>query len=168
MFEEFGFYIFAALSIGFFVIAIYSKNVLHALSSMAAGMIFLSGLYFLLDANFVGAVQIIVYSGSILGIYTFALMFFDSSKLIKESFKYKGFYLFLSALALILLAYFSLASKPLMSLSHEGIIRGANTVKQLGFVIFTKYMFAFEFVAILLLIALVCAVVLAAKRKIND
>lgn len=168
MFEEFGFYIFSVLSIGFFIIAVYSRNVLHALSSMAAGMVFLAGLYFLLDAQFVGAIQIIVYSGSVLGIYTFAVMFFDSSKQMKEKFKFAKFYLAVVVIGGILLVGAFAGYTHQGSLGKDAIVAGVNVTKQLGLVLFTKYMLAFEFIAILLLIALVAAVVLAAKRKMND
>lgn len=168
MFEEFGFYIFSVLSLGFFIIAVYSKNVLHALSAMAAGMVFLSGLYFLLDAEFVGAIQIIVYSGSVLGIYTFAVMFFDSSKQMKEKFCFAKFYLAVVAVAAILLVGVFAGLPHFESLGQDSIVAGINVTKQLGFVLFTKYMLGFEFVAILLLIALISAVVLTAKRKLND
>lgn len=168
MFEEFGFYIFSVLSIGFFIIAVVSKNSLHALSAMAAGMVFLSGLYFLLDAEFVGAIQIIVYSGSILGIYTFAVMFFDNSKQMKEKFSFAKFYLLVVAVgALCLVAVFANFHQS-TPLGKDMIVAGISVTKQLGFVLFTKYMVAFEFVAILLLIGLVSAVVLTTKRKLND
>ncbi|MBR6952256.1 MAG: NADH-quinone oxidoreductase subunit J, partial [Campylobacter sp.] len=66
MFEIFSFYFFGALSLAFFAISIFSKNVLYAMSALAAGMIFISGLFFLLGAEFLGVMQIMVYCGAVM------------------------------------------------------------------------------------------------------
>ena len=52
MFEAVAFYLFAALTIAMFTITVMSKNALYAMSALAAGMIFISGFFFLLDADF--------------------------------------------------------------------------------------------------------------------
>ena len=54
MYEVIAFYVFAALTIGMFGIVVMSKNALYAMSALAGGMIFISGFFFILDAEFLG------------------------------------------------------------------------------------------------------------------
>ena len=52
MFEAMAFYLFAGLTTAMFIIVVMSKNALYSMSAMAAGMIFISGFFFLLNADF--------------------------------------------------------------------------------------------------------------------
>lgn len=165
MMEQLSFVFFSVIVLGFFAVAVWSKNMLHALSALAGGMVFLSGFYFLLDAEFIGAIQIIVYSGAVLGIYSFAMMFFDASADFKEKIKAKK--------SFFLLIFSSLALLSSTLVGFRWVEGGGNLPlratkffdfnEQLALAIFSKFLLAFEFVAILLLIALVCAVVLTQK-----
>lgn len=166
MIEQLTFYFFSVIVLGFFLVAVLSKNILYSLSALAAGMIFLSGFYFLLDAEFIGVIQIIVYSGAVLGLYSFAIMFFDSSKELKEKIKYKKIFfslVILSALLLLLM----ISGFKYQNISTDLTLKDPlifDYSKQLAFAIFSKYLLAFEFIAVLLLIALVCAIVLTHKE----
>ncbi|MCW1359954.1 NADH-quinone oxidoreductase subunit J [Campylobacter sp. US33a] len=162
MIEQLAFYFFAFLVIVFFSISIISKNVLYALSSLAAAMVLLSSFYFLLDAEFLGVIQIIVYGGAVLGLYSFAMMFFDFSKNIKEKLKAKKTFVILS-LALALVFAFIAGG---MGVSEQMNLSSLqqDISKNLAALIFSKYLLAFEFIAVLLLIALVCAIVLTHKE----
>ena len=84
MFEVVAFYLFAFLTIAMFSVTVITKNALYALSSLAAGMIFISAFFFLLGAEFLGAVQIVVYTGAVMALYAFGMMFFDSINDVKE------------------------------------------------------------------------------------
>ena len=78
MFEVVAFYLFAFLTIAMFSVTVLTKNALYALSSLAAGMIFISAFFFLLGADFLGAVQIVVYTGAVMALYAFGMFFLDS------------------------------------------------------------------------------------------
>ena len=164
MFELLGFYSLSGVVLGFFAIAVIAKDLLYALSALACGMVFLSGHYFLLDAHFVGAAQIVVYSGAVLGLYSFAMMFFDLSSKIKERGGYiqLGLSLFMgfAFLLFILVAGFSFVSKE----GDLSMPQGLADTKALGAVFFSKYLLAFELLGVLLLIALICAIILSGKE----
>lgn len=165
MIENLAFIFFSTVVLALFAIAVLSKNMLYSLSALAGGMVFLSGFYFLLDAEFVGVIQIIVYSGAVLGLYSFAMMFFDASKDFKEKLKAKKSFFILVILSAILLLSMSVGFK-YQNIStdlalNDPILFDFN--KQLALAIFSKYLLAFEFIAILLLIALICAIVLTHK-----
>lgn len=143
---------------------------LYSLSALAGGMVFLSGFYFLLDAEFLGVIQIIVYSGAVLGLYSFAIMFFDASKEFKEQLKAKKSFFTLVVLSAILLLAMLIGFK-YQNISTDLPLNDPALFdfnKQLALAIFSKYLLAFEFIAILLLIALVCAIVLARKELTKE
>lgn len=184
MYEAIAFYIFAAITIGFFLVAVFSKNALFSMSALAGGMVFIAGFFFLLDAEFLGVVQIIVYTSAIMAIYAFGMMFFDTTKDMKEKIKSKKiiYTLSLSISILILL----MLSIPLLSQQKD--ITGlevqstslVNMEKQdvgslqinsalsnthaVGKVLFTKYLVVFELTAIMLLVAMIAGIVLVSKR----
>ena len=163
MLEIFAFYFFAALTLGLFGVSVYSKNILYAMSALAGGMIFLSGFFFLLGAEFLGVVQIIVYTGAVMVLYGFSLMFFDTSKAIKEQGKYsKIFYSLAVFIALLLVVAIATATG-----AHDIAtlqVSNADNTQALGTVVFTKYLVIFEVVAIMLLVAMICAIVLTHKQ----
>lgn len=170
MIENLAFVFFSVVVLGFFSIAVLSKNMLYSLSALAGGMVFLSGFYFLLDAEFLGVIQIIVYSGAVLGLYSFAMMFFDASREFKEKLKAKKSFFTLVILSAVLLLAMLIGFKyqnvstdlPL----NDPILFDFN--QQLALAIFSKYLLAFEFIAILLLIALVCAITLTHKELTKE
>ncbi|HEA6929005.1 TPA: NADH-quinone oxidoreductase subunit J [Campylobacter lari] len=166
MFETIAFCLLSVLVLGFFLISVLSTSVLYAISSLAAAMIFLSGFYFLLNAEFIGAIQIIVYSGAILGLYSFAMMFFDASIKVKESLKGKRVFIFAVIFSAILLISIIMGYN--FGLNEISEVYGLDSTQQIGFTLFTKYMLAFEFMAILLLIALICAIALTQKNIKKD
>ncbi|EEC4842625.1 TPA: NADH-quinone oxidoreductase subunit J [Campylobacter lari] len=166
MFETIAFCLLSVLVLGFFLISVLSTSVLYAISSLAAAMVFLSGFYFLLNAEFIGAIQIIVYSGAILGLYSFAMMFFDASIKVKESLKGKRVFIFAVVFSAILLISIIMGYN--FGLNEANEVYDLDSTQQIGFALFTKYMLAFEFMAILLLIALICAIALTQKNIKKD
>ncbi|HEF9080389.1 TPA: NADH-quinone oxidoreductase subunit J [Campylobacter coli] len=170
MIEILAFTFFSVVVLGFFLVAVLSKNMLYSLSALAGGMVFLSGFYFLLDAEFLGVIQIIVYSGAVLGLYSFAMMFFDSSKEFKEKLRAKKSFFLLVILSAVLLLFMFLGFKH-QNIAGDLALSDPNLFdynKQLAFAIFSKYLLAFEFIAILLLIALICAIVLTHKELTKE
>ena len=84
MFEAIAFYLFAFLTVVMFSITVLTSQALYALSALAAGMIFISAFFFILGADFLGAVQIVVYTGAVMALYAFGMMFFDTTRELKE------------------------------------------------------------------------------------
>jgi len=172
MFEVVAFYLFAFLTIAMFIITVTTKNALYALSSLAAGMIFISAFFFLLGAEFLGAVQIVVYTGAVMALYSFGMMFFDSIKEIKESPTNPRLTFILTGLIALIVVFIFVApiiganvtaQFPVgMASELYGTIDG-NT-QDVGVVLFTKYLVPFEIAAVLLLVAMISGVILAGKK----
>ncbi len=164
MYEVIAFYMFAALSVGMFLVVVLSKNALYAMSALAGGMIFISGFFFLLDAEFLGVVQITVYSGAIMALYAFGMMFFDTAKEVDEVVRSKkiAYTLFiLSALLVLIVVCAPLFSEKLIV---NAVLESGSNIQMVGLLLFTKYLVPFELAAIMLLVAMISGIVLASRR----
>ena len=168
MFEQVAFIIFSVLTIGMFSITVLTTNALYALSSLAAGMIFISAFFFLLDADFLGAVQIVVYTGAIMSLYAFGMMFFDTLSEVKENVKNPRLVFLLSGMVAVILVVIFMAPVIGENLTANYPVNPeyGNSV-DVGLVLFTKYLVPFEVAAIMLLVAMIGGIVLAGK-KMNE
>lgn len=171
MFEAIAFYLFSALTIVMFIIVVSSSQILYAMTALASGMIFISGIFFTLDAEFLGVVQIIVYSGSVVALYAFAMMFFDTSKPVIESNRHQKIACILAfgiALMLVIVLGMPIIANNIESIAdsqHLINIASMDNIQMIGYVIFTKYLIPFELAALMLLVAMVAGIVLSLKSS---
>ena len=164
MFEAIAFYLFAFLTIAMFYITVTTSQALYALTALAAGMIFISAFFFILGADFLGAVQIVVYSGAVMALYAFGMMFFDTTREVKEKQGNKYVVVGLSTIAAVLVVLIFMV--PLISdniTAYYPIGTNGNT-QEVGMVLFTKYLVPFEVAAIMLLVAMISGIILAGKK----
>ncbi len=165
MFEAIAFYLFAFLTIAMFYVAVTTSQALYALSALAAGMIFISAFFFILGADFLGAVQIVVYSGAVMALYAFGMMFFDTTREVKEKQGNKAIIIGLSALAALLVVV--IVAAPIVGNNIEALypsVDATKNVQEVGMVLFTKYLVPFEVAAVMLLVAMIAGIVLAGKK----
>ena len=165
MFEAIAFYLFAFLTALMFFITVTTSQALHALTALAAGMIFISAFFFILGADFLGAVQIVVYSGAVMALYAFGMMFFDTTRDVKEKQGNKYVIAGLSILAAILVVVIFAA--PMVSeniTAFYPMTEGVGNTQEVGMILFTKYLVPFEVAAIMLLVAMIGGIVLAGKK----
>ncbi|HIC11835.1 MAG TPA: NADH-quinone oxidoreductase subunit J [Sulfurimonas sp.] len=165
MFEAVAFYLFAFLTITMFYITVTTSQALYALSALAAGMIFISAFFFILGADFLGAVQIIVYTGAVMALYAFGMMFFDTTREVKENHGNKYIVVALGTLAAVLVVVIFAA--PMVSTNMQAfypMTEGAGNTEMVGMVLFTKYLVPFEVAAFMLLVAMIAGIVLAGKK----
>ncbi|WP_345993327.1 NADH-quinone oxidoreductase subunit J [Sulfurimonas sp. HSL-1716] len=165
MFEAIAFYLFAILTIVMFYITVTTKQALFALTALAAGMIFISAFFFMLGADFLGVVQIIVYTGAVMALYAFGMMFFDTTREVKER---SGSSFIIWGLS-ILSAVFTVVifSAPIIGSKIESLypsIKEATNSQSVGMVLFTKYLVPFELAAVMLLVAMIAGIVMAGKK----
>jgi NADH-quinone oxidoreductase subunit J len=165
MFEAIAFYLFAFLTIAMFYITVTTKQALYALTALAAGMIFISAFFFILGADFLGAIQIIVYTGAVMALYAFGMMFFDTTRDVKEKQGNKFIIVGLSTLAAILIVV--IVAAPMLSenvIALYPVVEGVGNTQEVGLVLFTKYLIPFEVAAVMLLVAMIAGIVLAGKK----
>ena len=165
MFEAIAFYLFAALTIGMFTITVMTSQALYALTAMAAGMIFISAFFFMLGADFLGVVQIIVYTGAVMALYAFGMMFFDTTRTLVEKRNNPRIIFILGVLAATLIVFILVS--PIISTHLEAgypMEAGLGNSQAIGMILFTKYLVPFELAAVMLLVAMIAGIVLAGKK----
>jgi NADH-quinone oxidoreductase subunit J len=160
------FYIFSALTLLCGLMVIYnpfSRNPVTSAMFLVLTIISMSGLFILLHAFFLAAVQIIVYAGAVLVLFVFVIMLLDLKEEQRRKIKFYGLVTGLVAVLGILSAFTkSLAAvKPAAEDPHlEG-----DTLS-LGRLLFTQYTLPFEVVSVLLLVAMI-GVILLSKKKLE-
>ncbi len=158
MFELIAFYTFAALTLCAFLIVVMSNNILYALSALAFGMILVSGFFFLLHADFLGVVQIIVYTGAVVVMYAFGMMFFDISREVKEKFQNQFIlWLIVSVCAISLLIVIGVIEP--LNVTHNTL-----STNQLAHILFKDYLVCFEAAAVMLLMAMIAGIGVGAHK----
>ncbi len=163
--ETFAFYFFAVSITALFAVTVWSKNILYAMTSLAAGMVLISGLFFILGADFLGVVQLIVYVGAVMALYSFAMMFFDATGEIKEKHSHPGLVFLLGGLSAVVMVVIFAA--PVIGASAPSFyppVEGATNPQAVGLVLFTKYLVPFEVAAVMLLVAMIAGIILAGKK----
>ncbi len=163
--ETFAFYLFSILIIGLFGVTVMSRNILYAMTSLAAGMVLISGLFFILGADFLGVVQLIVYVGAVMALYAFAMMFFDATGTIRENNGSPWLVFLLGGLSAVVLVVIFAA--PSIGANVQALYptpEGADNPQAVGLVLFTKYLVPFEVAAVMLLVAMIAGIILAGKK----
>jgi NADH-quinone oxidoreductase subunit J len=158
------FFALAAIAVAGAVSLIYQKEPIHSALSLIIVMVALAGLYLLLGAEFISAVQIIVYAGAIMVLFVFVIMLLNAGNEERTNFSRMAAYIGLP-LAVVLgagLVYF--VSRGSQEVANPDAVTG--TTRPLAMMLFKDYVFPFELTSILILIAILGAVVLA--RREND
>ena len=148
---------------------VFHRNPVHCALLLVAVLLALSGLFILLNAQFIAALQVIVYAGAIMVLFLFVLMllnFKGEGKLLTPG-AAKGFGFLFAVIILIELLWTALSPKG----GEGGAMSAAVSIPAdfgspaaIGRILYTTWLYPFEITSILLLIAVVGAVVLA-KRK---
>jgi NADH:ubiquinone oxidoreductase subunit 6 (subunit J) len=141
-----------------------SKNILHSAFSLLGTLAGVAGLYFLLGADFIGVVQLLVYVGGILVLILFAVL------LTREITDIKISNLSVSLLGGIPLALVVLGvtlTVVLRAPFHLTASESAPTVHRLGDALLREYLLPFEIASVVLLMALVGAMVIA-RRAVKE
>jgi NADH-quinone oxidoreductase subunit J len=164
-FPDLLFIVFAVITIGCGLIVVYSRNILHSGFALLGTFAGVAGLYGLLSANFLMAVQILVYVGGILVVILFAVMLTRSIENAGNSNPSKGIIpatlgglVIASALIFIAVKY---PWKVLPPTSQN------STVAAIGNELLGVYLVAFEILSVVLLAALIGAVMLVRKELRN-
>lgn len=161
---QFQFYLFALLAIVSALLFITRKGPVAAALWLVNVMFSLSGLYVMLDAPFVAAIQVIVYAGAIMVVFIFVVMLLNLGRAdqipdIRDTAVRIG----AGIVGVVLMA--GLVSVRRESLpSVELAPYQENVIEPVAKALFSEYLLAFEITSIVLLIAIVGSVVLAKRR----
>jgi len=159
-------YIFIILSTLLIISSIgvcISRNLVHAAMYLFFSLFFIAGLYILLFADFLAAVQVIVYVGGILVLIIFGVML--TNKLEKPSINISSMNQYLAAslcLLLFLIQCFAILNGKWVNSNKLPI---EESSRMIGDLILTRYLLPFEIVSVLLLGALIGAATIARKKR---
>lgn len=139
---------------------IYCKNLVHSALAMTLCFITIAGLYALLDADFLAAVQIMIYAGTVVIIIALGIMMtrrisMDRTNMPERKYLI-GTALVTGALFICLGAVF--LKYPVVTVINKPL---GNTIDKIAQLLLGRYVLSFEIAAVLLLAAMIGAVVLA-------
>jgi len=141
------------------------KNAVVAALALALNLVSIAGFFFLLGAQFIGFLQVIVYAGAIMVLILFVLMLLN----VHDERHFGGSGWFQRHLGPLLAVGFaaivtSAAILPAAGTTFPRAREGFGTVKALGLDLFTRFFYPFEAISLLLVVAMIGAVLLAKRR----
>jgi len=167
------FYFMAAVSVVSAILAVTRKNPVHSMLWVLALFLHVAGIFLLLGAEFLAAVQVIVYAGAILVFYLFVLMLLDLPGELARP-KFSSHWRLAAAAALVLVALICLAQFATPNAAANVAAIGSavgpavgparGTLTAVGTELFGPLALPFEMASLVLLAAIVGAVVLARRR----
>jgi NADH-quinone oxidoreductase subunit J len=157
------FLVLAAVAVAGAVSLILQRHPIHSALSLIVVMVALAGLYLLQGAEFVAAVQIIVYAGAIMVLFIFVIMLLNAGE--EERTNASRLARFVGVpLAVVFLAEVAFWIGRAASQLGPGPPEAVST-RDLSALLFREYVFPFELTSFLILIALLGALVLARREE---
>jgi len=166
------FYVLSGTAVVTSALVIGQRNPMYSIMLLIASFGALAALYIQLDAPFVAMAQIIVYAGAIMVLFLFVVMLLNAPQEDAAGWdrthplRRTGFARFGALLAGLLIVQLVWAllrvNDASTAVGAQGDVATISSVRSVGRVLFTDYMFAFEATSILILVAMVGAVLLAA------
>jgi NADH-quinone oxidoreductase subunit J len=160
---QFLFFLLAIVSVAAVLGMIISKDQAYNALFLIVAFVCMGGLFALLEAPFIAAVQIIIYAGAIMILFIFVVMMINLRKGLEPE-KKKWTKYFAVVVALVLVTELVLTVKGTLEPISATTTESIGNPTDLGRLLFTKYLYPFEITSILIIAALVGAIVLVKKR----
>jgi NADH-quinone oxidoreductase subunit J len=159
------FLVLAAVAVLGAVSLIVQRHPIHSALSLIVVMVALAGLYLLMGAEFVAAVQIIVYGGAIMVLFVFVIMLLNAGAEERTNFSklatYAGVPLAVAIAGLIAAAIL----RSSVSFSAAGPNGALTSTKALSMLLLREFVYPFELTSFLVLVAILGAIVLAQREN---
>jgi len=158
------YYIAAVIAIISTIMAISQRNAIHALLYLILSLLAISVVFYLLNAPFIAALEVIIYAGAIMVLFIFVTMMLNIGleKKMEKKWLNPRMWIVPSILAGILLFDLILALKNIQQLT---VSKEIISPKQVGISLFSTYLLAVEIVAILLMAGVIGAYHLGSQKK---
>jgi len=157
--ETLAFIVLAAMLIGSALSVVFLRKIVHAALSLVASFAAVAGLYILLNAEFLAAVQVLIYAGAVIVLMLFAIMLTQGSQTPQSNpgNRQSGLAALVSLVLLGVMGWV-LFQTPWQSGSNKAL---TNVTETLGKLLFTDFVLAFELASVVLLVAMIGAIVIA-------
>ena len=162
------FIIVAVVAVASALNILIQRNPLYSALSLIGTLLSLSVLYLTLRAQFIAAIQIVVYAGAIMVLFVFVIMLLNVPKAQPEVEKQKGLRLLAIPFASVLIAEMFFVLRPIRVLTlpipSGDPEQAVGTTWSIGTGLFSDYLLPFEVTSVLILMAVVGAMVLARRE----
>lgn len=165
---EIVFYVLTGITLLSAITVVTARNPIHSVLALIATFFCLSGHYILMNAQFLAAVNIIVYAGAIMVLFLFTIMFLNMKQEDEESktnLTKMAAVIVGGILMVTMLLVFRAAQIP--PVNKDTFDPKTGLVEKLGIVLYSDYLLPFELASVLFLVAMVGAVMLG-KREAGD
>jgi len=165
------FYILAAILVVFAILTVTAANPVRSAVYLISALLGMAGLFFLLEAEFVGAVQILVYVGGIMVLFLFVIMLVSVREVEGQRRANRQWKTAL-VLGIVLsfeLVFFVVQGADVFrtdTIDQEFLVLESQTLntETVGRLLYSTYLLPFEIASVLLLVAMIAAVVLTQKQ----
>ncbi len=168
MLDVFFFYAFAALVLGGALLTVTLRNSVHCAISLILSLAGVAGIFLLQRAEFLFAVQIIVYVGGVMVLFLFVIMLVNLDTAARERQFNRQWIAALACIAVIgaEAVYFvrSGAGAWTFATGPERAPLSAGNTEDIARMLFSEYLVPFEIVSVLLLVAVVGSVLMARRE----
>lgn len=158
------FYSFAAMAVLSALLVVanpFSRNPVTSAIFLVFTMVWLAGLFVLLHAFFLAAVQILVYAGAVMVLFLFVIMLLDLKEEERRRIRFSGLAAGVVSVGTILAIFITSLCHSSVSSPKTPTLEGQTP--ELGHLLFESYLLPLEIVGILLLVAMVGVVLLSKK-----
>ena len=160
------FYVFSAVMVLAALRVITARNPVHAALFLVLAFFSAAGIWMLLEAEFLAIVLVLVYVGAVMVLFLFVVMMLDidTGRLRENFWSYLPVASFVGVIIVLEMA--AVLWKSFLSFDTQAVAAGnIGGTKELGILIFTKYVYGFEIAAAILLVAIVAAVALTLRKR---
>ncbi len=170
-FEKFLFYLFAAIALFASVMVITRRNPVHAALYLVLTFVSTAALWLLIEAEFLGIVLVLVYVGAVMVLFLFVVMMLDIdiAAMRAQFIRYLPLGLVVTGLLVVNL-FLVLGSNHFgLELFAKPVGQPAdyNNTAELGMQLYTTYLYPFEIAAVILLVAIIAAIRLTLRRRLD-
>ena len=159
------FFLFAALAVGSALEVVMQRSPLYSALSLIVTFAALAANYILLKAQFIAAIQIIVYAGAIIVLFVFVIMLLNirSEEARMDRYPLLKWIVAPSVAVLFAGAFFVIRTSELERVAESSASAVVGTTERIGHDLFTSYLLPFEAASVLIMMAIVGALVLAQR-----
>ena len=168
MIETIIFYVFAVATVTSACAVVTVRNPVHAALSLVLTFFTSAVIWMTLEAEFLAISLVLVYVGAVMVLFIFVVMMLDINiARMREGFvRYLPLGLAVAAIMLLMMLSVVTSDVFVMDVGSEPVhAADYSNTKELGAVLYTKYVFAFEIAAVILLVAIIAAISLTMRKR---
>ena len=161
--EAAAFWTLAALLVGSGLAVVLSKNLFHSVLWLALALVATAGIFLTLDAEFLAAVQVLLYAGGVVTVVVFAIVV--TERLVGEKLSHTSRHVATAGVVSAALLALLVRTIALADVDPARPAAAADLTRQIGTTLLTRFALPFELLAVLLVVGLLAASYLARPEE---